>query len=511
MTEIVQPLDRAAVPGETVASGASADSRNQILHIFRAIAALLVVAYHASYYVMAWRGDGRFLDVFGGAIGGFGVAIFFALSGYLMAHLLERDPPGRFLVGRMLRIYPPMLLMVALFYPLFVLLGEPRGVDVVTLLLAPMGQRAYFLGVEWTLLYEMTYYVALALLAFFGLRRHAVAFTLLWLALLAVAWVGGEGRIERPTPLLSELPLGITNLPFLLGFLTANASRRGWLPPLLPLGAALSAAAIAFMPPEYARLLSGLAASLLVAAAVRGSQLQLSGWAGTFASRLGDASYVLYLCHVPTFLLAQALLPETMPSPLFWLVLVTAAIGLSLLLGPVDVALHHLFKRLLAAAPARRLNLIAIGFMTLFLGIALKEDDAVRSIRAAEGRARHSLAGAPVPAPASLAAAIDLVVAVDDGRWLIRGYAVDLDRPARAIHIALRQNGQVIAFDRMRRMRTATAEALNRNDISQRRFGFSLILPADFDCRQGRPDAVLALDDIGPVPLPSGALTPICR
>ena len=288
------------MPGATVTSGASADSRNQTLHIFRAIAALLVVAYHASYYVMAWRGDGRFLDVFGGTFGAYGVAIFFALSGYLMAHLLERDPPGRFLVGRLLRIYPPMLLMVALFSLVFVLVGERRGVDVITLLLAPVGPRAYFMGVEWTLLYEMTYYVALALLAFFGLQRHAVAFILVWLALVAVAWVGGEGRIDRSTPLLSELPLGIINLPFLLGFLTSHASRRGWLPPLLPLGAALSAVAIAFLP-EHARLLAGLSASLLVAAAVRGSQLQLSGWAGDLASRLGDASYVLYLCHVPTF------------------------------------------------------------------------------------------------------------------------------------------------------------------------------------------------------------------
>ncbi|PZO01544.1 MAG: hypothetical protein DCF30_07290 [Hyphomicrobiales bacterium] len=507
MTEVVQRLDRAAVPGAVVESGTSADSRNQTLHIFRAIAALLVVAYHASHYVKAWRGDGRFLDVFSGAFGSYGVAIFFALSGYLMAHLLERDPPGRFLVGRLLRIYPPMLLMVALFFLLFVLVGDPRGVDIITLLLAPVGPRAYFLGVEWTLLYEMTYYVALALLALFGLQRHAVAFVLLWLALVIVAWVSGEGRIDRLMPLLSELPLGITNLPFLLGFLTAHAYRRGWLPPLLPLGAALSAVAIALLP-ENARLLAGLSASLLVAAAVRGPQLQLSNWAGKLSSRLGDASYVLYLCHVPTFLLAQALLPDSMPTPLFWLVIVAAALGLSLLLGPVDVALHRLFKRLIAAAPPRRLNLIAIGFTPLFLGVAVHEDDAVRSRRAAEAEARQSIASAPVPAPASLAAAIDLVEAADDGRWLIRGYAIDLDRPARHIHIALRQSGQVIAFARMRRMRTATA--LNRKDISQRRFGFSVILPVDFDCRQGRLDAVLALDDIGAVRLPSEALDPIC-
>ena len=170
-----------------------------------------------------------------------------------------------------------------------------------------------------------------------------------------------------------------------------------------------------------------------------------------------------------------------------------------------------MFKRLIAAAPARRLNLIALGFIPLFLGVAVREDDAVRSSRAAEAEARQSFASAPVPAPASLAAAIDLVEAADDGRWLIRGYAVDLDQPDRTIHIALRQNGEVVAFDRMRRMRSATAEALNRKDISQRRFGFSLILPAEFDCRQGRPDAVLALDDIGAVVLPSAALDPICR
>ena len=510
MTEIVQRFDRAAVPGATVASGTSADSRNQTLHVFRAIAALLVVAYHASYYLMAWRGDDRFLGVFGGVFGSYGVAIFFALSGYLMADLLERDPPGRFLVGRLLRIYPPMLLMVALFSLVFVLVGDRRGVDVITLSLAPVGPRPYFLGVEWTLLYEMTYYVALAGLAFFGLRRHAVAFIVLWLALLVVAWVDGEGRIDRPTPLLSELPLAIANLPFLLGFLTAHASRRGWLPPLLPLGAAASALAIAFLP-EHARLLAGLSASLLVAAAVRAPQICLSGWAGHLTSRLGDASYVLYLCHVPTFLIAQALLPAAMPTPLFWLAIVAAALGLSLLLGPVDVALHRVFKRLIAAAPPRRLNLIALGFTTLFLGLAIREEHEVRGDRAAEAEARQSIASAPVLAPASLAAAIDLVEAADDGRWLIRGYAVDLDQPGRPIHIALRQGGDIIAFDRMRRMRTATAKALGREDIARYRFGFSVIVPADFDCREGRIEALLLLDDVGAVPLSSGALAPICR
>ncbi len=41
-----------------------------------------MLLYHASYYLAELRGDGRLLAIFGGFFGAYGVALFFALSGF---------------------------------------------------------------------------------------------------------------------------------------------------------------------------------------------------------------------------------------------------------------------------------------------------------------------------------------------------------------------------------------------------------------------------------------------
>ncbi len=100
-----------------------------------------MLLYHASHYLAELKGDGRFLAIFGGFFGAYGVALFFALSGYLMARVLERDDPARFLLKRIVRIYPLMLLVIALFALLFLAIGRARGVNLLALTLVPSGPR----------------------------------------------------------------------------------------------------------------------------------------------------------------------------------------------------------------------------------------------------------------------------------------------------------------------------------------------------------------------------------
>jgi peptidoglycan/LPS O-acetylase OafA/YrhL len=171
-------LDLAIGAGASIAAApAVAGQRNIRLQYLRA-AAIAVVLYHGAHYLDDLRGDGRFLHIFSGFLGGYGVAVFFALSGYLMAELIVRDTPGRFLMSRLARIYPPMLLLTWLFALAFILAGQPRGLNALSLSLVPAGPRGYFLAVEWTLLYEMSYYVVLACLGFLGLARYATPFVL---------------------------------------------------------------------------------------------------------------------------------------------------------------------------------------------------------------------------------------------------------------------------------------------------------------------------------------------
>jgi exopolysaccharide production protein ExoZ len=79
---------------------------NYRLQYLRALAAVSVVVCHASYYLMAARGDSSLWVTFGRG-GLFGVMLFFAISGYLMAQLAPGATSLRFMAHRLIRIYPP--------------------------------------------------------------------------------------------------------------------------------------------------------------------------------------------------------------------------------------------------------------------------------------------------------------------------------------------------------------------------------------------------------------------
>jgi exopolysaccharide production protein ExoZ len=54
-------------------------------------------------------------------------------------------------------------------------------------MLVPVGPRAYYLGVEWTLVFECTYYVALFLIALIGWSSCLNRIALAWIAAIAAA------------------------------------------------------------------------------------------------------------------------------------------------------------------------------------------------------------------------------------------------------------------------------------------------------------------------------------
>ncbi len=513
MTDSAAPLgyeldERARAP--RAIDLAAAGQRNQRLQLLRGIAALSVVLYHASQYLFDLRGDALFLPVFGGFWGGYGVAIFFALSGYLMADVLERDAPGRFLVSRIARIYPLMLIVVGLAAAGFLLIGKPRGLNLLSLTLVPSGPRGYFLGVEWTLLYEMTYYAGLSLLGFLGLARFRSGLMLVWLAVLAIAYVMGPGRGMQGLPMLSEIPLSIVNLPFVLGYLTFTAHKRGWLPPYLIVPAAVVALAIPFAPSHFL-LLVGLSAGLLLAASVRAAPAVHAGTLGRFGLKLGDASFALYLCHIPVILILAGLTGEALPPPLLWLLWVGAAIAVALALAPLDLFIHRRLKQVINAASPARLKVIGLFFLAAFIGIAVHTERDARADAAGLARAERILGQEPVLAGSEVSAAIDAVEQLPNGAWVVRGYGIDLLQPGLEAHFAVRQNNKVLVVTGMRRMRVATARALGRPELESLRFGFMVFLPKDLDCAKGPLEGILVLEDGRSTVIPSEPLAAVCR
>lgn len=493
-----------------IAIGKGAGQRNLYLHYLRGLAALAVVLYHCSEYLASGRGDSRFLSIFTGFFGGYGVAIFFGISGYLIAEVLRRDSPARFIMSRVARIYPLMLIVIGLFAAVFALAGSPRGVNAISLTLAPSGPRGYFLGVEWTLLYEMTYYVGLGLLGFVGLARYRDKIVVAWLALLCFAYSLGGREEVTGLPVLSEIPLSVITLPFLLGYLASEAGRRGWLHPLLAVCAIPPALAALLAETAHFRLLIGLSAGLLIAGAVCAPPLKLRGLAGSVGVRLGDASYALYLCHVPVILILGSVLSPSLPSSIVWLSWLASALGLALLLGPLDVALYRRLKRVIDTARPARLHAAALIFITAFLAIAIHAEREVRLDAAELEQARRSLNAPVLTEGDGIRADIDNLERLPNGTWVIRGYAIDLGRPGLATHFALKQRGSILVLVGMRRVRPDIARTLERPDLKGKRFGFMTPLPV-IDCAAGRLEGFIAVEDGRVVKLPEDRLSTICR
>jgi exopolysaccharide production protein ExoZ len=166
---------------------ARADNLDAV-QMLRGVAACLVVFYHARFAI---SGD-RFLDA-GDRLfvsGASGVDLFFLISGFIMVHatVRSRDPsPGRFLIKRAARIWPPYVIATLISLPLnheFAWTGDD-WLGVVRafgfLPLAATGAPFYGwtpLGVGWTLCYEAWFYVLFAVALLFGRFR--------WLALAAL-------------------------------------------------------------------------------------------------------------------------------------------------------------------------------------------------------------------------------------------------------------------------------------------------------------------------------------
>lgn len=479
----------------SLAQGDFLTLRNIRLQYLRAAAALSVLLYHASVIVERINGDGSFLSVFGGFWGAYGVAVFFALSGYLMGELIQRDTPARFMVSRLVRIYPPLLLAVAIFWVAFAAAGFPRGIDAVGLVLAPAGPRDYFLAVEWTLVYEMSYYVVLALVGFAGLRRLASWLAASWLALILVM-LAKDGLVRDDTlPLLSELPLQAINLPFLIGFLLPGLARRRWLPPGLWLVAIPATLAAAYLIPGAPRLTTVIPAALTVAAAIRIPKPAPETRLGRVGERLGDASYMLYLCHMPLMTLFGGFAPAALPSLALWLGGIGASIAFALALAPTDLGMHRWFKTQIAAAPAPRLHALALGFIATFVAVAVYAEVDVRDKRAAYNHAMAVVAGEKPAASTTVRAEVDSVDRLPDGTLVVRGYAVDLDKPKLVTHAAILRNGSVVVMERSRRMRADKARAWSRPDLAQTRFGFVLMVPRNVACPAGPFEVRIAFDD----------------
>lgn len=295
-------------PGSGSGLDAARPARVANIEVLRLMAALGVLLHHLGHYGREMLGASR--DWLAWPIFvGFPVPLFFVISGYVLAGAIERTGPGRYLVARALRLYPGYWLALGLFL-LTQGLAMPWSASATltlptaaTLGLWPAGREGvpYFLGVEWSLVYEVFLSAALGLLALAGgaRRRELVA---LWLGLLCAKAIYRPNLYSDPLHLGPVIALSAYNAPFLAGILLRDwrFSRPGLRGPALLLLPLLLAAAATRPSLELAWLWWGAAAVLLLWLAIDLPQLSPRHP----LVRLGACTYGLFLVHVPLQLAA---------------------------------------------------------------------------------------------------------------------------------------------------------------------------------------------------------------
>ncbi|MEL6246042.1 MAG: acyltransferase [Pseudomonadota bacterium] len=315
------------------------------IQALRGFAALLVFAYHLSFVerdAIAANGLSETALVGGLWTNGYaGVDLFFVISGFIMVFVTGAATPsghtsGAFLFARAARIYPLWWIFataMALYY--LSVYGIPYDVEremhgqvldqnpalhlFYSYMLLPQGNWPV-LGVGWTLVHELYFYVVFA--AFLLLpRRYLPALLAGWAFVVTGGWwMGWSGVFANDLPALIFYPMTIE---FILGAFVGLAVVNGWRfrPRLISsLAAVAFVIALALQGAEDEALLQwgrvlwyGVPCALVVYGV---ACLDIVGeWRmPKIFTDIGDWSYALYLSHMLTLSALRRALPEAADS-----------------------------------------------------------------------------------------------------------------------------------------------------------------------------------------------------
>jgi exopolysaccharide production protein ExoZ len=269
-------------------------ARFRSIDVLRGVAATLVALRHAF--------DGPFL------VGAIGVDIFFVISGFVMAKVSVGRTAGEFLIDRAWRIYPPYWLALSACTAFAVIQSWAltRADTIGSIFLFPnwFGVGALYLGVAWTLLFELFFYLAVAISIW--LRGWRFPLLLFAAALIARPFIANPLIEFAGSPIMIEFMFGM-----LIALLPANARVGGVL-------AALALLFLAAFPnpwledyrlamdywPAFVRVaLWGVPAALIVYGALTLEQ-RFEGALVRALLVIGAASYSIYLWHMVVIKLA---------------------------------------------------------------------------------------------------------------------------------------------------------------------------------------------------------------
>ncbi|MEH2068462.1 MAG: acyltransferase [Nostoc sp.] len=201
-----------------------------LLQVYRGIAAILVVLCHANHILTREFNKNTLLQIF--HFGWIGVDFFFVLSGFIIFYIHQYDigKPNKlksFIVKRFIRIYPlywiilASKILVSIFTSSKDTISQPGADEIIkAFLLIPQDRsilETNFIGVSWTLSYEIFFYCLFATLILLN-TKICKAVIFIWIVGIILSF-------------LNILPIGKNfilmfifdehNLEFVLGCLAA--------------------------------------------------------------------------------------------------------------------------------------------------------------------------------------------------------------------------------------------------------------------------------------------------
>lgn len=328
--------------------------------MLRGYAALLVAAFHLHAAALNEGNDKSLWNFF--SSGGIGVDIFFVISGFIILKSAQQRhywTSTTFLLRRALRIFPLYWLAlstsIALGLGLYLSAGDPSHLyDPLSIIddIFLLPQSDYIMIVSWTLTIEFFFYILFAI--FFKPRISLFFCTLgFWsLTSIIISFIYPErGMLEfifhPAVPALAfgaVIAFGFGNLSTKSAVMCCFAGTAGL----------LSNIAFDFSSdaPAYRAITAGIPSAFLVCGVIN-----LNFRFSAFHDQLGNASYALYLFHIPVYLVSGFAIEKILNfnpyhSDITMFFMLISALFISLLV-------HHLYD-----APIQKFAKLSMGKIT---------------------------------------------------------------------------------------------------------------------------------------------------
>jgi peptidoglycan/LPS O-acetylase OafA/YrhL len=296
--------------------------RLERLNALRGPAALLVVLFHVRQIAARDMGSAGIFEFW--KFGHAGVDLFFVVSGFVIYLVHRRDigrslATRRFVARRFVRVYPPLWIVTTA-----VLIGalltahavRPEKMDVWFImrsyLLWPIDGALPLLPPAWTLSHEIKFYLLFAI----AIALPSRAWKPLLAAVLAGTIATAVAQLIEPAalPFAVRFVFSAYNLEFAAGVAVAILVLRGVVPAPRALGA-LGVVAWVFAAahdqslaaPDVAQVVRYAIPCAMIVVAAAARDMERPEFHAPILRLLGNASYSIYLVHLPVIVVAVRL------------------------------------------------------------------------------------------------------------------------------------------------------------------------------------------------------------